>query len=111
MAITVTDFANNFGKGWKQSLDTSLRNFADVAVVDMKKHAPFDRKRKSGQHLIQTIQVVRTGDRAYMIVSTKPYAIRRNFENNLHPQTKHYIENGVSDALKGKNEQWWYAIK
>lgn len=30
-----------------------------------------------------------------------PYARRRNFENEAHPSTTHYMEKGLDDVIKG----------
>jgi hypothetical protein len=35
------------------------------------------------------------------------YARRREFENNLHPQTKHYMSNGLKDTLSGNWQRFF----
>lgn len=42
----------------------------------------------------EEIEVIAGGGRV-------PYALRRNFENYKHPQTLHYMENGVADVCSG----------
>ena len=29
------------------------------------------------------------------------YALRREYENNLHPNTRHYMRNGVEEVMRG----------
>lgn len=40
-----------------------------------------------------------------------PYALRRNFENFAHPETKHYMENGASDVFSGDWENKYFGDK
>lgn len=35
------------------------------------------------------------------------YARRREFENNLHPETKHYMSNGLKDTLSGNWQKFF----
>ena len=42
----------------------------------------------------EEIEVIAGGGRV-------PYALRRNFENYKHPQTMHYMENGMADVCSG----------
>lgn len=91
-----------FKNGFKQSLDTSMRSFGDRAVQEMSKLAPF----WTGA-LVESLAVVKVGDAHYQIVAGVPYAMRRNFENNLHPQTLHYIERGVENIMDGTTARWW----
>lgn len=35
------------------------------------------------------------------------YARRREFENKLHPQTKHYMSNGLKDTTSGSWERFF----
>lgn len=36
-----------------------------------------------------------------------PYALRREFENNLHPDKKHYMERAVKTVAKGDIKQYF----
>jgi len=94
--------SSDFKDGFKQSLDTSIRNLADQSMIEMSKLAPW----LTGA-LVGSLQVQRLGDASYEIDAHVPYAVRRNFENNLNPQTKNYIENSVDNVAKGAPSRWW----
>ena len=105
MAITTEQFSRDFAKNWGKSIDTAIRNFADVTAVEIKKRAPF-----ATGALVRSISTVKSyhGDTpGYQIVSTVPYARRRNYENHLHPQTLHYVEQGAQIARTGDHKRWW----
>lgn len=105
MPISTTSFSQNFGKNWGDTLDTSIRNFADNVAVEMKKRAPF----RTGA-LVKSIQVQKSTSKdriIYDVISDVPYARLRNFVNHLHPQTLHYVENGLQIAQSGGHKRWW----
>lgn len=105
MPISTVSFSQNFGKNWSDTLDTSIRNFADNVAVEMKKRAPF----LTGA-LVKSIQAQKANSKdriIYDVISDVPYAKRRNFENHLHPQTLHYVENGLKIAQSGGHKRWW----
>lgn len=105
MAITTEQFSRDFGKNWGKSIDTAIRNFADVTAVEIQKRAPF-----ATGALVRSISPVKNyhGDTpGWQIVSTVPYARRRNYENHLHPQTLHYVEQGTQIARRGDHKRWW----
>lgn len=108
MAITTQQFSRDFAKNWGKDIDIAIRNFADVTAMEMKKRAPF----LTGA-LVRSIRPVKDyhGDvPGYQIISTVPYARRRNFENHLHPQTLHYVEQGVQIARTGDHKRWWKGL-
>lgn len=108
MAITTTQFDREFAKNWGKDIDLAIRNFADVTTMEMRKRAPF----LTGA-LVRSIRPVKDyhGDvPGYKIISTVPYARRRNFENHLHPQTLHYVEQGVQIARTGDHKRWWKGL-
>ena len=108
MPVTAETFSRDFAKNWGRSYDVSMRNYADHIVVNMRKLAPF----ASGT-LVHGIHAVRRSGHdvpRYEVVCEVPYGIRRNFENNLHPQTKHYVERSVSLTHAGGSTQWWKSV-
>lgn len=109
MPVTAETFSRDFAKDWGKSYDVSMRNYADHIVVNMRKLAPF----ASGA-LVHGIHAVRRGGRdvpGYDVVCEVPYGIRRNFENDLHPQTKHYAERSVDLTHAGGSTQWWKSVQ
>ena len=67
---------------------------------DVKKRAviiaPYDKTRKSGEHLRSTAKVHVNSTKDTVTVSfNKPYAAVRHEENNLHPATKYYLTNAL----------------
>lgn len=105
MPISTTGFSQTFAKKWGDTLDTSMRNYADNVAVEIKKRAPF----LTGA-LVMSIYATKRigrGRMTYEIVSEVPYARRRNYENHLHPQTLHYVENGLKIAQSGGHKRWW----
>ena len=111
MPVTAETFSRDFAKNWGRSYDVSMRNYADHIVVNMRKLAPFAAVR--GGTLVRSIHAVRRSGRdvpSYDVVCEVPYGIRRNFENYLHPQTKHYVERSVSLTHAGGSTQWWKSV-
>ena len=109
MPISAETFSRDFAKDWGDSYDVSMRNYADHIVVNMRKMAPF----LTGA-LVRGIHPVRRGGQdvpGYDVVCEVPYGIRRNFENNLHPQTKHYVERSVDLTHAGGSTQWWKSLE
>lgn len=109
MPVTAETFSRDFAKDWGQSYDVSMRNYADHIVVNMRKLAPF----ASGA-LVRSIHAVKRSGYEfprYEVVCEVPYGIRRNFENNLHPQTKHYVERSVDLTHSGGSTQWWKSVQ
>lgn len=94
-----------------------MMNLTDVCVVEIKKQAPFA---KPGQYpngypgtpgdLVASISRKGQG-MSLEIVSSVAYAVRRNWENDLNPQTKHFIERGINNGINGKQEQWYQVTK
>jgi hypothetical protein len=114
MPCTITlsqDFLDNF----QQSEATAMMNLAAMSIIEMKKLAPFA---KPSQYpggypgtpgtLVKSLQRRGQGLNT-RITSSVPYAIRRNFENDLNPQTKGYIERSVQNVVENKQSQWWQA--
>lgn len=58
--------------------------------------------------LMNSLQRVGEGMDA-KVTAGVPYAVRRNFENNLNPQTKHYVERSIENTLRGDAHRWWRA--
>lgn len=102
MAVKIVNISPEFIAGFPQSADTSARNFSDIAAIEMKKLAPF----LTGA-LETSIGVRKQAPLNYNIAVGVPYGIYRNFHNNLHPNTKHYVENGVQSVLDGDPKRWW----
>ena len=101
--------------GFDQSASTAMMNLADMITVEMKKLAPFARPSQYKPRyygtpgtLVRSISRKGSG-KNIQIVSSVPYAIRRNYENNLNPQTKKYIERSITNVLRGRQSQWWQA--
>ncbi len=92
-----------------------------MTLVEMKKLAPYAKPsqysdlyfnsvtgEETGGSLVTSLHRKGSGKNT-TIESYMPYAIRRNFENNLNPQTTHYIERSIDNILRGKQSQWWQA--
>jgi len=67
-----------------EEIGTTVQNYA-------KRNAPYDTwtLQKSINHY--------STDKAAIIWSMVKYALRREYENNLHPQTKHYLKRGFTE--------------
>lgn len=114
MPCTITlsqDFLDNF----EQSTETAMMNLADLCTIEMKKLAPFAKPSQyphgypgTPGNLVASLRRSGSGMQP-SIGSSEPYAVRRNYENELNPQTKHYVERGVDNVLRGKQDQWWQA--
>lgn len=107
--------SKDFTDGFDQSASTAMMNLADLVTVEMKKLAPFARPSQYKPRyygtpgtLVRSISRQGRG-KTPIIVSSVPYAIRRNYENNLNPQTKKYIERSITNVLRGRQSQWWQA--
>ena len=114
MPVTIT-LSKEFLDDYEQSMDTAIMNLTDMTVVEMKKLAPYARPSQypygypgTPGTLVKSIRREGEGLQT-QIVSDQPYAIRRNYENNLNPQTKHYRERSIENVLRGKQSQWWRA--
>lgn len=105
MAISTVEFSEHFAEHMDDRIATSMRNFADITRIEMQKRAPF-----LNGGLVHGMTVVVRDPMHIQIVDSVPYAILRNFENNLHPQTKHYVEQGVRLAKSGDKKKWWKSI-
>lgn len=107
------EFQNNF----RQSRDTSIRNLADMSTIEIKKLAPYANPAQypngyTGVPGTLMRSIKRQGsDEKYSIDSDAGYAIIRNRENNLNPQTRNYINRGIINAVRGKSSQWWRAAQ
>lgn len=114
MPTTIT-LTNDFLDGYQQSSETAMMNLVDLCVIEDKKLAPFAKPSQypggypgSPGTLVKSISRQGSGMRQ-QIVSSVPYAIRRNYENNLNPQTRFYIERGIENVLRGQQSRWWQA--
>ena len=114
MTVKMT-LTKEFLDGYTQTTDTAIMNLTDMVVVEMKKLAPFANPgqykygyRGNPGSLVKSLHRIGKGKKT-KIVSNKPYAIRRNYENNLNPQTKNYIDRALANILRGKTSQWWRA--
>jgi hypothetical protein len=112
---TRISLSQDFVDGYEQSVKTAMMNLADLVTVEMKKLAPFARPsqykygyRGTPGTLVKSISRQGQGKKP-VIVSSVPYAVRRNYENNLNPQTKKYVERSIANVLRGKQSQWWLA--
>lgn len=116
MPIQIT-LEQGFVDGYEQSVVTAMQNLADMCSIEMKKLAPFA---KPSQYpygypgtpgtLVKSIARGGSGKRP-TITSSVPYAVIRNYQNNLNPQTKQYVERGIKNVLQGKQSQWWQTQK
>ena len=100
---------------FEQSTHTTMMNLSAMSVVEMKKLAPFARPSQYPHgypgrpgSLVSSINR-RGGGLNRQIYSTVPYAVVRNFENNLNPQTRFYVERAIDNVMRGKQSQWWQA--
>lgn len=100
----IIHISREYANGFPQSADTSARNFADVARIEMSKLAPY-----ATGALVRSLATKKAGNASYNLVAGVPYAIMRNFNNNLHPSTKHYVERGTQAVLDGNPQRWWRA--
>lgn len=112
---TQISLSQDFLDGFEQSPQTAMMNLADMCSIEMKKHAPFARPSQypggypgTPGTLVKSISRSGSGMKP-KIVSSVPYAVLRNYENNLNPQTKHYIERGIKNVLQGQQSRWWQA--
>ena len=107
--------------GYTQTEETYVENFADGCLIEMKKIAPFAQPSQydgdyfnsvtgwtKGGSLMLSLHRKGSGMKV-SIESYMPYAIRRNYENNLNPQTTHYIERGIDNVMRGQTSRWWQA--
>lgn len=78
--------SQEFIDGYQQSTVTAMQNLADITSIEMSKLAPYD----TGA-LARSFRRVGSG-LSPKIVSSLPYAVRRNYENFKNPQTKKYVE-------------------
>ena len=108
--------SNEYQNGYPKSLSTSLENLTNLTVVEMKKLAPFANPaqypngyRGMPGDLVRSIDYRGSGN-AFEITAGVPYAIRRNFENRLNPNTKYYIGRSLSNVLNGVQSRWWRAL-
>jgi hypothetical protein len=92
-----------------------MMNMTMQTVVEMKKLAPFAKPSQYPRgypttpgRLVQSINRRGSGLKRE-IYSTVPYAVRRNYENDLNPETKHYVERAIDNVMRGKSSQWWQA--
>ncbi len=110
---TQITLSKEFLDGFEQSTHTTMMNLTMQMVVEMKKLAPFARPSQypGGYHgtpgtLVKSIDR-RGGGLNRQIYSTVPYAVIRNYINNLNPQTKQYVERAIKNVMQGKSSQWW----
>jgi DNA topoisomerase IA len=114
MSVTIV-LTKEFLDGFEQSVDTAMENLARITLVEMKKLAPFAQPsqypggyRGTPGSLMKSLEVRGKGKDS-TIESGVPYARRRNYENNLNPQTKHYVERSIDNISRGSSSQWWQA--
>lgn len=107
--------SKDFLDGYEQSTTTAMLNLADLMVIEISRLAPFARPSQypggypgTPGTLTKSIKRGDTGKNP-TIISTVPYAIRRNYENELNPQTKKYVERGIENVLRGQQSRWWQA--
>lgn len=114
---TEISLSKEFLGDFQQSTETTMANLVDVAVIEVKKLAPFAKPSQypngypgNPGDLVESISRKGQGMNQE-IVSSVPYAVRRNYENYLNPQTKRYIERGVDNALNNRRSQWYQVVK
>lgn len=112
---TTINLSQDFVDGFEQSAQTAMLNLADTVTIEMKKLAPFARPsqypygyRGTPGTLVKSLARKGVGKQP-TIESSVPYAIRHNYENNLNPQTKHYVERSIKNVLNGQTSRWWQA--
>lgn len=99
--------------GFPQSVRTSLTNLADLITVEMKHIAPFANPAQypngyPGVPGTLESSLARRGEgKDAEIIAGVRYAIRRNYENNLNPQTLFYIQRACENAQRGEASRWW----
>lgn len=98
-------FTLNLGtvKATEEQLTTGLIALGEAVATAEAKKAPFDTGHlvltiRSEQKSATEVEVIAGGNyNGYQV----PYAYRRNFENNLHPGTKHFAQNGLREVVNG----------
>lgn len=102
MTYKITYESSDFKNGFKGSTDASIRNLADITKIEMAKLMPF-----ATGALVNSLSSQQTGNLEHTIYDGVPYGIRRNFENNLHPNTLHFIERSLTNTVNGQVSRWW----
>lgn len=109
--MTTTKFTWNQAvlKALESQITNGLQKLGEAIVKAERSHAPVDKGT-----LVQSIRVERESPTKMLVIaggnsngSSVPYARRRNFENKLHPNTKHYVENGVEEVIRGGIAQYF----
>ena len=94
-----------YEKTLNSDLLMAARDIAHLIKDYQIEYAPIDESwRKDDIVLKENIKI--TSDNWEFTVWTDniPYATRRNYENNLHPDTKHYIENSWNNHVQEYEE-------
>lgn len=112
MAVSV-HISREMQRGFPQSVETSLTRLGDIITIEMKNIAPFANPAQYPNgypgvpgSLMQSLERRGVGLKTTVIAGV-PYAVRRNYENQLNPGTLRYIQRSVENSLKGSYSRWW----
>ncbi len=96
-------------KSAERDLAAGLINLAEAVAAAEGRKAPVDTSA-----LVGSIRVEKKSENKVEVVAggtakgyNVPYAFRRNFENNLHPSTRHFAEHGLEEVVRGGIGQYF----
>lgn len=118
---TTISLNRNFNDGFQQTVETAMENLTSMTLIEMKKLAPWANPAQypdgyfnsvtgwtRGGSLSASLHMKGSGLNT-SIESFMPYAIKRNYENDLNPQTKLYVERSIENILRGDSSRWFLA--
>ena len=114
VTLTPEEFRESFGKQWSRDIDVSMRNLADITRRNISALAPWQLNPPPGhRHLALTQMVSREGEARYDVGTDNQhdYWYERNLSNHRNPQTVHYVDRAVDNALHGNTKQWWNPLE
>ena len=98
---------------WNQGALTELQRRMNGGILrmgfDVASRARFNAPVKTGA-LRNSIRVAPEGRDVYIIAGSSrvPYARRREYENNLHPETKHYMHRAFESVMNSDWEEKYF---
>ena len=113
MAQTSFKWNNNAVSGLHREITRGLLNIGAAIARNARNNAPVDFGALKSSIRVAEVDSVNVNVLAGGVVGAKsvPYALRREFENNLHPQKKHYMTKAVKTVAAGDIKQYFKGIK